>query len=76
MAVSLLRKDQWVRLMGPMVKMEQWNGGKLVGVNGSPVEVEGVVDIVIGDHKVSADFIVVGALKVQSLIGLKEVWLF
>ena len=32
-AVSLLRKDQWVRLVGPMAKMEQWNGGKLVGVN-------------------------------------------
>ena len=41
---------QWVRLMRPMAKMEQWNGGKPVGVNGSPVEVEGVVtmDIVIG----------------------------
>ena len=29
--VSLLRKDQWVRLVGPMAKR---NGGKLVGVNG------------------------------------------
>ena len=46
--------------------------GKLVGVNGSPVDVEGVatMDIVIGGCKVSADFIVAGALKVQSLIGL------
>ena len=71
-AVSLLRKDQWVRLVGPMAKMEQWNGGKFVGVNGSPVDVEGVatMDIVIGGCKVSADFIVAGALKVQSLIGL------
>ena len=71
-AVSLLRKDQWVRLVGPTAKMEQWNGGKLVGVNGSPVEVEGVVtmEIVIGGHNFCADFIVVGALKVQSLIAL------
>eukprot|EP00731_Ephydatia_muelleri_P010068 Em0005g654a len=42
-AVSLLRREQWSRLGGAeKLKMEQWDGGRLVGVEGSPVEVNDV----------------------------------
>ena len=52
-AVSLLGKEQWMRLGGAKFTMEQWNGGTLVDVNRSPVDVEGVVsmDIVVGGSK-------------------------
>ena len=40
-----------------------------------PVEVDGVVtmDIHIGGQSVRVDFVVFGALKVQSLVGLEEI---
>ena len=57
-AVSLLGKEQWMRLGGAKYTMEQWNGGTLVGVNGSPVDVEGVVsmDIVVGGQRLAVEF--------------------
>ena len=68
--MSLLRREQWSRQGGD--KMEQWDGGRLVGVEGSSVEVNGVVtmDIHIGGQTVRVDLVVFRALKVQSLIGL------
>ena len=62
-AVSLLRREQWSRLGGAEKhKMEQWDGGRLVGVEGSPVEVDGVGD---NGHSywVRVDIVVFGALK-------------
>ena len=54
-AISLLGKEQWMRLGGAKFTMEQWNGGTLVGVNGSPIDVEGVVsmDILVGSKACS-----------------------
>ena len=70
-AVSLLGKEQWMRLGGAKFTMEQWNGGTLVGVNGSPVDVEGVVsmDILVGGQRLAVEFVVVSTLSVQSLLG-------
>ena len=44
----------------------------MVGVNGSSIDVEGVVsmDIVLGGQRLSADFVVVRSLSVQSLLGI------
>ena len=71
-AVSLLGKEEWMRLGGAKFKMEQWNGGTLVGVNGSPVDVEGVVsiDILVGGQRLAVEFVVVSTLSVQSLLGI------
>ena len=71
-AGSLLGKEQWMRLGGAKFTMEQWNGGTLVGVNGSPVDVEGVVsmDIVVGGQRLAVEFVVVSTLSVHSLLGI------
>ena len=71
-AVSLLGKEQWMRLGGAKYTMEQWNGGTLVGVNGSPVNMEGVfsMDIVAGGQWLAVEFAVVSTLCVQSLLGI------
>ena len=71
-AVSLLGKEQWMRLGGAKYTMEQWNGGTLVGVNGSPVNMEGVfsMDIVVGGQRLAVEFAVVSTLCVQSLLGI------
>lgn len=71
-AVSLLGKEQWMKLGGAKFTMEQWNGGTLVGMNGSPVDVEGVVsmDIVVGGQRLAVEFVVVSTLSVQSLLGI------
>ena len=72
-AVSLLGKEQWMRLGGAKFTMEQWNGGGMLeGVNGSPVDVEGVVsmDIVVGGQRLAVEFVAVSTLSVQSLLGI------
>ena len=53
-------------------KLEQWTGGQLVGVEGSPVPMYGAtcVKVQIGDLCVNIDFLVVDSLKVESLIGI------
>ena len=59
----------------------QWNngtggggggGGMLEGVNGSPVDLEGVVsmDIVVGGQRLAVEFVAVSTLSVQSLLGI------
>ena len=42
-AVSLLSTDVWrnVRAMGLPIVLQEWTGKKLVGVNGTPLCVEG-----------------------------------
>eukprot|EP00731_Ephydatia_muelleri_P007396 Em0003g1644a len=57
-AVSLLGKEQWMRLGGAKFTMEQWNKGTLVGVNGSPVGVVSM-DIVVGGQRLAVEFVVV-----------------
>ena len=46
--------------------------GTLVGMNGSPVDVKGVVsmDIVVGGQRLAVEFVVVSTLSVQSLLGI------
>ncbi|KAL5493881.1 hypothetical protein EMCRGX_G015116 [Ephydatia muelleri] len=64
-AVSLLRREQWSS--AEKHKMEQWDGGRLVGVEGSHVEVDGVVtmDIHIGDVTVYKGMEVAVATRVE-----------
>ena len=52
--------------------LEQWSGGRLVGVEGSSVPVHGMttMDIQLQGQMVSIDFVVVEMLKVESLMGL------
>ena len=72
-AVSLLGKDVWNMLSRTSnCTLEQWSGGRLVGVEGSSVPVHGVttMDIQLQGQMVSIDFVVVEMLKVESLMGL------
>ena len=52
--------------------LEQWSGGRLVGVEGSSVPVHGMttMGIQLQGQMVSIDFVVVEMLKVESLMGL------
>jgi len=72
-AVSLLRKDKWALLGGTdKYKLQQWLGGSLVGVEGSPISVCGttMVEVKFGNLDLCIDFLVVDSLKVESLIGI------
>ena len=72
-AVSLLGRDVWNMLSRTSnCSLEQWSGGRLVGVEGSSVPVHGMttMDIQLQGQMVSIDFVVVEMLKVESLMGL------
>ena len=70
-AVSLLRKDVWDNV-GSEHQLSPWTGPRLVGVEGTPLEVHGVatLEISLVGKPFLVDFVVVAVLRTQSILGL------
>ena len=72
-AVSLLRKDVWDNTGGCSGhQLSPWTGPKLVGGEGTPLEVHGVatMEIALAGKYFQVDFVVVALLRTQSILGL------
>ena len=70
-AVSLIRKDVWDNV-GSEHLLSPWTGPRLVGVEGTPLEVHGVatLEISLAGKAFLVDFVVVAVLRTQSILGL------
>lgn len=70
-AVSLLRKDVWDNV-GSEHQLSAWTGPRLVGIEGTPLEVHGVatLEILLAGKAFLVDFVVVAVLRTQSILGL------
>ena len=70
-AVSLLRKDVWDNV-GSEHQLSPWTGPRLVGVEGTTLEVHGVatLEISLVGKPFLVDFVVVAVLRTQSILGL------
>ena len=74
-AVSLLRSDIWDSLISARnTKMDPLNGQQLIGVDGSPLHIQGCVQVSlkIAEVNFNGNFIVVDNLKAEGLDFLKE----
>ena len=70
-AVSLLPKDVWDKT-GRGHQLTPWTGPRLVGVEGTPLEVHGAatMEITLAAKSFQVDFVVVAVLRTQSILGL------
>ena len=71
-AVTLLRLDTWVRCKGDSDQLEQWTRQRLVGVDGTPLEVAGgcKVEITLAQATFTHFVLVVDSLLSDGIIGL------
>ena len=71
-AVTLLRLDIWNQCKNDSNTLDQWSGPKLVGVNGTPLQVMGHCKINISLSHVSVihPILVVDSLLAQGILGL------
>ena len=72
-AVTLLARDAWTRNDPKRsTKLEPWTEYRLVGVDGSPLQVHGQarVDIELEGEKLSGDVVVVSPLTSEAILGL------
>ena len=72
-AVTLLARDAWTRIDPKRsTKLEPWTEYRLVGVDGSPLQVYGQarVDIELEGEKLSGDVVVVSPLTSEAILGL------
>ena len=70
-AVSLHRKDVWNNVDGEQ-QFSPWTGPRLVGVEGTPLEVHGVatLEMIMAGESFLVDFVVVAILRAQLILGL------
>lgn len=72
-AVTLLRKDAWERVNAEKThKLSPWSGQRLVGVDGSPLQVFGQVEMkltLVGKH-FPTNVLVVSPLTTEAILGL------
>ena len=70
-AVTLIRNDVWRRLASNQ-ELSPWQGPRLVGVDGSPVESQGsvTVPITIGDTTFQTRVVVASSMSVEAILGL------
>ena len=70
-AVSLHRKDVWNNVGGEQ-QLSPRTGPRLVGVEGTPLEVHGVatLEVFMAGKSFVVDFVVVAILRAQSILGL------
>ena len=70
-SVSLLRADVWEKISADRA-LVQWNGSRLVGVEGSSIEVLGVATCIISlaGITVKGDFLVARTLSTEAILGL------
>lgn len=66
-AVTFLRKDLWdIHVVKPEdAKLEEWNGRRLVGVEGTSLDVYGVVNV-----QIVPKVVVVGGLTADVILGM------
>jgi len=72
-AISLISDRTWNLINGGQTNLANWDGHKLVGVEGSPIPILGVAQnlrINFAGIKVSGDFIVANALNSEAILGL------
>ncbi len=72
-AVTLLRKDAWERVSaGGGVHLSPWSGERLVGVDGSPLQVFGKAEVglILSGREFRAQALVVSPLTIQAILGL------
>lgn len=71
-AVTLLRDDTWERVNAAGAELKPWNGQRLVGVEGSPLQVRGCtrVDLDLSGETFQADTVVVSPLSTEAILGL------
>ena len=71
-AVSLLRKEVWDRISRQSVELEPWREKRLVGVEGTPLRVEGCVTVTaeMGGEQFDIRLVVVDQLTAEAILGL------
>ena len=71
-AVSLIREDIWKRVAGSEPTLKAWTGCKLVGAEGSPIEINGTAALtfLIAGQKVYGEFLVTNRLNSEAILGL------
>ena len=71
-AVSLLRKDKWDLIASPDLPLNRWNGPKLTGVEGSPLNVFGCSPIWIrlSGEVFQWTMLIVDQLTTEGILGL------
>ena len=70
-AVTLIINDVW-RQLASNQELSPWQGPRLVGVDGSPVESQGsvTVPITIGDTTFQTRVVVASSISVEAILGL------
>ena len=71
-AVTLLRFDAWTQCKSHTDKLEQWTGSKLVGVNGTPLQVAGYGKVTVSLTYITLTHpvLVVDSLLSEGILGL------
>ena len=72
-AVTLLREDVWRKTKPRREKnLRPWSVRHLVGVDGSPLEVRGCVEVelIVANEKFKMDVVIVGSLTSEAILGL------
>lgn len=72
-SVTLLRKDTWERVKaGNTLQLSQWAGQRLVGVDGSPLQVFGQaeVELTLVGKQFLSKVLVVSPLTTEAILGL------
>ena len=73
-AVTLLREDKWKEISaGGERRLRPWSTQRLVGVDGSPLDIRGcvAVDFVVADESFTVEVVVIGSLTSEAILGLK-----
>ena len=71
-AVTLLQKSLWDQVKPDRTNLEPWTGQRLVGVDGTTLQVHGVmtVQLFIAEEIFATNVIVVEGLAVEAILGL------
>ena len=71
--VTLLREDKWKEISaGGERRLRPWSTQRLVGVDGSPLDIRGcaAVDFVVADESFTVEVVVIGSLTSEAILGL------
>ena len=71
-AVTLLQKSLWDQVKPDRTNLETWNGQRLVGIDGTTLQVHGVmtVQLFIAEEIFAMNVIVVEGLAVEAILGI------
>ena len=71
-AVSLLRRDVWIKVSAQLSDLQPWSGATLVSAGGGPLTIYGCacIDFVLGGRNFQNEFVVVSPLTSEAILGI------